>query len=83
MPTLTNLIRHSKPSLMPLIITLTLLSGCTEAIFNACPPITDYDATFQQQAYAQASAMPPDSPIWIMLNDYERLRNELRACEGK
>lgn len=82
MQMLKSSIKHLRPSWMLLISMMMQLTSCTTANFNACPPIVEYTSEFQERAYHQASVMSVGSPIWIMLNDYSKLRGELRACHG-
>lgn len=59
------------------------LLGCTSVqpvAANACPPIANYDPAFQASAAAEFDRLAPTDPLRMMVEDYRRLRAELRAC---
>ncbi len=45
-----------------------------------CPPVVDYDAQTRERAAAAVEALPADSPILTLLEDYGVLRAQARAC---
>ncbi len=70
--------------LVGLVIGASLLSACatvsSEQDIGACPPVVEYDAGFQAQAAKEVQALPKETAIVEMLNDYAVMRDQARAC---
>lgn len=61
--------------------------GCaiTQPVVGAkqvCPPLATYTADQQTQASATLKTIPAGDPVHIMIDDYETLRDEIRACNA-
>lgn len=71
-----------KPGLIALATVMTLLTGCAKAAsdHDACPPVVEYPAEFQQRAAAEVEALPPGAAIEAMLADYHVMRRQARVC---
>jgi len=64
--------------------TLTLLlclSSCgTASSDNTCPPVAAYDRATTQRAAQDLAALPQDSPVIRMIEDYSVMRSQARLC---
>jgi len=73
------------PSWKRVLSTLTLplcLGNCgTASSDNACPPIAAYDRATMQQAAQDLAALPQDSPVVRMMEDYSVMRSQARLCK--
>jgi hypothetical protein len=68
------------------ILALLVLSGCAAinppvvAVKTMCLPLKAYTPEEQKAAAQAISALPPDSPIVGMVEDYKAMRDSDRAC---
>ena len=60
-----------------------LLSGCAQVVSNACPPLINYSVSFQNKAADQLGHLPEGSPFVMLVSDYSKTRDAIRACGGK
>ena len=66
--------------------TVLLLSGCATtnppvvAVKTMCLPLKAYTPEEQKAAAQALAALPPDSPILGMIEDYKAMRDSDRAC---
>ena len=62
-----------------------LLTSCAEFSssqnLQACPGLVNYSSTFQAQAAKEIQALPANSAVVKMLEDYATLRQEVRECK--
>lgn len=67
---------------LPIIPTVFLLTSCTTppGYANACPVVPEYSPSFQQEAGRQLAALPPNSPLVVMTEDYLAMRRASRDC---
>lgn len=64
-----------------LLISLSMpLTACGRVSFNSCPPVVEYSRAIQTEAAQELLALNPHDPLRLMMNDYKRERDELRAC---
>jgi hypothetical protein len=59
-----------------------LLSSCGQVVSNACPPLINYSASFQAKAADQLDRLPEGSPVVVLVTDYGKQRDAIRACGG-
>jgi hypothetical protein len=60
-----------------------LTSGCAMASSNICPREVEYSAETQRRAADELQALPRDGIVrGVMMPDYGRLRDQVRACRG-
>jgi len=55
-----------------------LLGACTVTV-SGCPPLTTYSAEFQKRAAQQLRALPPASPVAVLVTDYGKIRDACRV----
>ena len=48
----------------------------------ACPAVRDYTAAQQNEIADALAGLPPNSPLLPLERDWQRLRDESRACQG-
>lgn len=66
---------------MPIVLTAALLSsGCAIKTISVCPPVIPYTDEFQERAADELEALPDDSAVGVMVEDYLVTRDMLRAC---
>lgn len=58
------------------------LAGCTTA-GGGCPPLVTYAPAAQHKAAAELRALPPNSQLAVMADDYGKLRKACRLSVGK
>ena len=80
--------RMPSSGLRPIALIVTLwLTGCGGASFSptvsACPPLVVYSAAEQKRAGDELAALPADSVVARMIDDYALERDQLRACRGE
>ena len=66
-----------------LIVTVALLSGCAAATSDRampCPRLAGYAPEFQARATDALEALTPGDPLRRLVEDYGRLRAEVRAA---
>ena len=63
------------------LLAAILLAGCAER--PHCPPAKQYSTEFRNQAAKDLDLLPLGSPLEVMLNDYEDLRDQVAACGKK
>lgn len=62
-----------------LLTSLLLMSGCAGAI-SSCPPLKAYSHEFQARLRAEIAEMQEGSATLQAIEDYEMLRDQVRAC---
>jgi predicted RNA methylase len=89
-----SLARRVLPTLVLIAATATLtapLAGCgtarpsTAAVAPKtvpCPEIAQYSPELRNRAAEELDLLPVGSAIEVLLNDYETLRDGLRACRS-
>jgi hypothetical protein len=60
---------------------LTSCATGSSSTVLVCPPIAEYTEEFQGKAADDLSKVPVESPIWTLLQDYGRLREQIRECK--
>lgn len=68
------------PRLAALALATSWLSGCAQTISSGCPPVPDYDRALRLRAATELAALPPQSALERMLDDYAVMRAQARAC---
>lgn len=63
-----------------LLASCLLLAGCNHPVVTGCPPVAEYPKAFQNRAADDLAALPADSPLRRMMDDYKRMRDQARAC---
>lgn len=76
---------RTKPRLPLLAAVLLSLNGCATAVSDpgACPVPVVYSRDQQARAADELEALPADSVLALMIEDYGRERARLRACERR
>jgi phage terminase large subunit-like protein len=59
---------------------LLCLGSCGTAPSDICPPVAAYDGAMMQRAAQDLAALPEDSPIVRMMEDYSVMRSQARLC---
>jgi hypothetical protein len=71
--------------MLPRLLTMALfsaaLAGCTTA-GGGCPPLVTYSPAAQHRAAAELRALPNDSQLAVMTDDYGKLRKACRISVG-
>jgi uncharacterized protein YceK len=62
-----------------LLIGAVCLSGCAQAVSEACPQMKTYSPKVQTQAADELDALPQGSVLPVFIGDYAVMREELRA----
>lgn len=65
------------------LLALLALAGCAgQPIVSkaVCPSVKPFSAAWQHELGQALSALPQNSPIIDMSTDWQRMRDELRAC---
>jgi hypothetical protein len=59
-----------------------LLAACATERFDGapCPPVVDYSGEFLVRAADELASLPAGSAIEQMLDDYQVMRDQARAC---
>jgi hypothetical protein len=70
-----------KQRLIPLVLAMSLLTGCAGAGFSSCPPLVEYSKQQQVQLADELTQLPLGSMTERFLLDYGTLREQLRACQ--
>jgi len=74
-------------ALYPVVVSMVVIlascasQGGTPTYIHVCPSIPTYSKAFEQQAGVQLEALPADSPITKMVEDYLAVRAEAKACK--
>ncbi len=70
------------PSKLPLVMLLSLLSGCQSAVVSDCKllPLVEYDHDRSLTIARQIQASPPELQRFSL--DAVTLRDAVRACRG-
>ncbi|MFN7640465.1 MAG: hypothetical protein ACK5PR_01820 [bacterium] len=63
-----------------LIFGLVMLAGCGHNTALVCPSIVPYSQSIQQGAAAELKALPNNSIVARMIEDYGELRAHIRAA---
>ena len=63
-----------------------LLSACGGTVYRTklevyCPPIQDYSPEFNASLADEIDSLPDESHIPMVVGDYAKLRDRIRACE--
>jgi hypothetical protein len=74
--------RRQRATLLILAMMLSACCATPTRNFDAsiCPPIAEYDETWEQQLAAELAAMPNDAAAVRAIIDYGELRAQLREC---
>lgn len=61
------------------------LGGCaqTQPFLHTCPSTPVYPASFERAAAKQLAALPADSALSVMIEDYLAVRKEIKQCEAQ
>jgi hypothetical protein len=62
-----------------LLLCLLVLAGCGHNTALVCPSIVPYSQSIQQGAAAELKALPSNSIVARMMEDYGELRAHIRA----
>ncbi len=62
-----------------LLLCLVVLAGCGHNTALVCPSIVPYSPSIQQGAAAELKALPSNSIVARMMEDYGELRAHIRA----
>jgi hypothetical protein len=73
--------RQICPAMLTLLGSL-ILAGCA-ADPPRCPTLKQYAPEFRDRAANDLDLLPLGSPLEVMLNDYEDLRDQVAACGKK
>lgn len=67
-----------------IILSLLALSACagTPTVNANCPVVRQWSPADEQAFVAAERALPRDNPIWLKIEDEQRLRDWARACEA-
>jgi len=66
---------------MKALLALILLTGCaSSSVSNACPPLRPWTNDQQDTMAAEIDMLPPGSLLIPAMEDYAKLRAEIRAC---
>lgn len=76
------------PRCLIILATTMLLTGCvtvgsSTAVKIVCPTIKQYDRATLEAAYQEYRRLAAGSEIKKMVNDYQVLRDKVRACGGE
>jgi hypothetical protein len=67
-----------------ILLTTLILGACAAkpppAPIETCPVAPAYTPAFEQAAGQSLAALPPESPIVKMMEDYLTVRKELKEC---
>ena len=66
-----------------LALALILLSACGTANSNpacVCPPVKEYSREFQDRLAVEIEAAPANAVFPAALQDYARIREQIRSC---
>lgn len=63
-----------------LLLCLLVLAGCGHNTALVCPSIVPYSPSIQQGAAAELKALPSNSIVARMIDDYGELRARIRAA---
>lgn len=66
---------------LALIAILAFLTACTRTVVVGCPPIVEYDKAFNERLADELEALPEGSATIQAIEDYVRLRDQIRACK--
>ncbi len=62
-----------------LVLSALWLTSCAGTV-SSCPPLVEYEEEFEEQVIAELNALEGDAVLWIVVDDYRVLRNQIRAC---
>jgi hypothetical protein len=69
---------------MALALLTMSIAGCATASSSACPREVEYSNEQQKQAAIELLTLPRDGMVrGMMMPDYGRLRDQVRACRGE
>lgn len=75
--------------LPPLVIGMSLLTGCVPAasdqapvVVVTCPTLIDYDQASLNKLADEIDALPRNSLLPLFMADYAGLRAQVRACRA-
>jgi hypothetical protein len=67
----------------PMLALMALVSGCAAGASKpVCPSLFTYTPEEQARAADELDALPPDSMVATLVEDYGVVRAEIRACRG-
>jgi len=66
--------------IVPLVLSASLLSSCAGVGSSSCPPIVEYDTTFEAMLADELEALESDAIIVIAMVDYYKLRLQIEVC---
>lgn len=67
---------------MLLLSVLMLTSACQTTLSNGCPALKNYTAEEQDKIHIEMRTLSKNSELRTVLQDYENLRDQVRACRG-
>jgi phage terminase small subunit len=73
---------HDKKRALSALTLPLWLANCATASSDTCPPVANYDRATEQRAAQDLTALPSDSPIVRMLQDYSVMRAQARLCKN-
>jgi hypothetical protein len=68
------------------MMSLPVLAACAMGVSRpliqpVCPRLVDYSRAVQARAAEELKNLPAQSPLAVMLVDYGKLRDQVRACQ--
>lgn len=57
------------------------VSACQPAVINSCPVLPVYSKEFSAKLAKELQHIPADHPILLVVEDYIRLRLQLKECQ--
>ncbi len=66
--------------LTPLVLSVSLLSGCAGTASSSCPPLVEYSDSFNVALIDAMEALPEDSVFITAIGDYRTLRRQVEVC---
>ncbi|MBL0338194.1 MAG: hypothetical protein IPP67_03210 [Rhodospirillaceae bacterium] len=58
-----------------------LVGACQPAVINSCPPLPVYTQEFSSELANGLQNFPADHPLLLAIEDYIRLRLQLKECQ--
>lgn len=59
-----------------------LVGACQPAMINSCPPLPVYTQKFSSELANGLQNLPADHPLLLVIEDYIRLRLQLKECQS-
>lgn len=59
-----------------------LVGACQPAMINSCPPLPVYPQGFSTELANRLQNFPADHPLLLVIEDYIRLRLQLKECQS-